>query len=47
MMSHCGADLNREWVEYMDNRKLASSIEFKLKVTEMANQTLSALERLH
>jgi hypothetical protein len=34
-MSHCGRDLNSEWEKYM-NKKKAKSVEFRLKVCDMA-----------
>jgi serine/threonine protein kinase len=47
LMSHCGADLNKEWEKYMLNRKLAKSTELKLKICDMARQVLSSLDCLH
>jgi hypothetical protein len=35
VMSHCGRDLNSEWEKYM-NKKKAKSVEFRLKVCDMA-----------
>lgn len=46
-MSHCGVDLNKEWLPYMESRSHARSTHFKLKVTEMGIQVLNALEKLH
>ena len=46
-MSHCGIDLNQAWLHYMESRQASQSPEFKLKVVEMGQQILSALNKLH
>jgi len=48
-MSHCGIDLNNEWLPQMraKSRARSLSISFKLKVTNMGIQVLNALEKLH
>ena len=47
MISHCGRDLNKEWLPYMENQNLASQTEFKIKIMDMAIQILDALVLLH
>ena len=47
LMSHCGIDLNQAWLHYMEGRPASQSPEFKLKVVEMGQQVLSALNKLH
>jgi serine/threonine protein kinase len=47
MISHCGRDLNKEWLPYMENQNLASQTEFKIKIMNMALQILDALVLLH
>ena len=47
LMSHCGVDLNHEWLPYMQRNSMAQSSSFKLKVAEMAQQVFSALWKLH
>jgi hypothetical protein len=32
MISHCGKDLNKEWVYFMESRKASTSYALKLKV---------------
>ena len=47
MMTHCGVDLNQAWLHFMEARELSQSVDFKIKVTEMGQQILSALNKLH
>ena len=47
LMSHCGLDLNKEWLKYMESRQAARSLAFMLKIVEMGQQILSALQKLH
>ena len=47
MMQHCGIDLNQAWLHYMESRAASQSIQFKIKVVEMGQQVLSALNKLH
>ena len=47
LMSHCGIDLNQAWLPYMESRTASRTIEFKQKVTDMGQQVLSALRKLH
>lgn len=47
MMSHCGVDLNTEWLKYMEQPELANTFEFKVKVAQMSVQVLEALNTLH
>ena len=36
LMSHCGADLNFAWLQYMESREASQTPEFKLQVVDMA-----------
>ena len=36
LISHCGKDLNKEWLSYMENASLTSQAEFKVKIMQMA-----------
>ena len=36
LISHCGRDLNKEWLSYMENISLTSQAEFKVKIMQMA-----------
>ena len=35
LMSHCGRDLNQEWLKYMESRQNSNTYEFKVKISQM------------